>query len=253
MIKLTAIQNKVVIITGASSGIGEATVRKLAQSGAKIVMSARREKRLEALKLELSEYGVEYKVGDVTSLSDMKELVQYTLDKFGKIDAMFHNAGVMPMGPLADSNEQEVAKWESAVSVNIMGVVNGLAACLPVMVKQKFGHMIAMDSVAGHLVYPNSAVYCGTKYAVRAIMEGVRQEHLEDNIRSSIVSPGMVETELINSVGNTDIEAWIAGEVQDRTKSLTAVDVAEAVAYILSTPDTVSISEVLLRSSKHAL
>lgn len=183
----------------------------------------------------------------------MSELVQFTLERFGKIDAMFHNAGIMPMGPLANSDEKEIAKWATAVNVNIMGVVNGLAACLPVMVEQKFGHMIAMDSVAGHLVYPNSAVYCGTKYAVRAIMEGVRQEHLNDAIRSSIVSPGIVATELINSVGNSDIEAWIAGEVQDSTTSLSALDVAEAVAYILSTPDNVAISEVLMRPSKHTL
>jgi len=246
-------KNKVIIITGASSGIGEATVKNLAEKGAKIVMSARREHRLKSIQSELSSYDVVYKVGDVTSLFDMKELVKYTIEKFGKIDAMFHNAGIMPMGPLANSEEKEIKKWESVVNVNIMGVVNGLAACLPVMVEQKFGHMIAMDSVAGHLVYPNSAVYCGTKYAVRAIMEGVRQEHLEDNIRSSIVSPGIVETELINSVGNPDIESWIAGEVKDRTTSLTAEDVAEAVAYILSTPENVSISEILMRSSRHAL
>lgn len=247
------IKNKVIIITGASSGIGEATVKKLAKTGAKVMMFARREDLLKSIKSELAAYDVEYKVGDVTSLLDMKELVSYTLEKFGKIDVMFHNAGIMPMGPLASSEEKEVKKWASAVNVNIMGVVNGLAACLPIMVEQKFGHMIAMDSVAGHLVYPNSAVYCGTKYAVRAIMEGVRQEHLEDNIRSSIVSPGIVETELINSVGNPDIESWIAGEVKDRTTSLSAEDVAEAVAYILSTPENVSISEVLMRSSKHAL
>ncbi|ALS36837.1 NADP-dependent 3-hydroxy acid dehydrogenase YdfG [Enterococcus rotai] len=247
------IKNKVIIITGASSGIGEATVKKLAKTGAKVMMFARREDLLKSIKSELVAYDVEYKVGDVTSLLDMKELVSYTLEKFGKIDVMFHNAGIMPMGPLASSEEKEVKKWTSAVNVNIMGVVNGLAACLPIMVEQKFGHMIAMDSVAGHLVYPNSAVYCGTKYAVRAIMEGVRQEHLEDNIRSSIVSPGIVETELINSVGNPDIESWIAGEVKDRTTSLSAEDVAEAVAYILSTPENVSISEVLMRSSKHAL
>lgn len=247
------IQGKVVIITGASSGIGEATVRKLTQNGAKIIMFARREERLQSIKSTLLNYEVEYKVGDVTKFSDMSELVQFTLERFGKIDAMFHNAGIMPMGPLANSDEKEIAKWATAVNVNIMGVVNGLASCLPVMVEQKFGHMIAMDSVAGHLVYPNSAVYCGTKYAVRAIMEGVRQEHLNDAIRSSIVSPGIVATELINSVGNSDIEAWIAGEVQDSTTSLSALDVAEAVAYILSTPDNVAISEVLMRPSKHTL
>lgn len=247
------IKNKVIIITGASSGIGEATVKNLAKTGAKVMMFARREDLLKSIKSELAAYDVEYKVGDVTSLLDMKELVSYTLERFGKIDVMFHNAGIMPMGPLASSEEKEVKKWASAVNVNIMGVVNGLAACLPIMVEQKFGHMIAMDSVAGHLVYPNSAVYCGTKYAVRAIMEGVRQEHLEDNIRSSIVSPGIVETELINSVGNPDIESWIAGEVKDRTTSLSVEDVAEAVAYILSTPENVSISEVLMRPSKHTL
>lgn len=247
------IKNKVVIITGASSGIGEATTRKLAEAGVNIVISARRKDRLSQIKSSLKDYKVDYVVGDVTSFEDMKKLVKYTFEKYGKIDAMFHNAGIMPMGPIANSDEREVNKWRSAVDVNIMGVINGLSACLPVMVKQNFGHMIAMDSVAGHIVYPNSAVYCGTKFAVRAIMEGVRQEHLENNIRASIISPGIVNTELINSVGNVDIESWIAGEVENNKTSLSADDVAEAVKYILSTSDNVSISEILMRSSKHIL
>ncbi|MDG4967165.1 SDR family oxidoreductase [Lactococcus lactis] len=247
------LKNKVVVITGASSGIGKATTEKLAKAGAKLIISARRASLLEKISSELSEYEVSYKVADVTKLDDMKELIKFADSKYGRIDAMFHNAGIMPMGPLSDNSNESNEKWLSAVNVNIMGVINGLSAGLPYMVKQNHGHMIAMGSVAGHLVYPNSAVYCGTKYAIGAIMEGVRQENIENNIRSTMISPGIVNTNLVDSVKNSDIEAWVKGETSDPYKSLSSEDVADAVIYALSTPDNVAISEVLMRSSKHIL
>ncbi|WP_285017223.1 SDR family oxidoreductase [Lactococcus garvieae] len=247
------VKNKVIIITGASSGIGKATAKKLAIAGAKVVVSARREPLLEEIANDLSEYEVSYKMADVTKLEDMKSLISFADEKYGKIDAMFHNAGIMPMGPLSDDSNITNEKWKSVVDINIMGVINGLSAGLPYMVEQNHGHMIAMGSVAGHLVYPNSGVYCGTKYAVGAIMEGVRQEHLENNIRSTMISPGIVNTNLINSVKNADIESWVQGETSDKYKSLSAEEVADAVIYALSTPDNVAISEILMRSSKHIL
>lgn len=247
------IKNKVVIITGASEGNGKATVKKLAHEGAKVVMFSRTEEKLSTLKNELSDYVVDYKVGDVRNLSDVKDLVQYTLDKYDRIDVFYHNAGVLPMGALANSDAEKVSKWQQAFDTNVMGVVNGLAACLPVMEKQKFGHMIATDSVMGRLVIPNAAIYCSTKFAVRAIMEGVRQEHLEDNIKSTIISPGLVSTGLLSSVDDKGMEAWIEGELKDDTKALSPESVADAVAYAISTPKNVVISEILMRSSKHVL
>lgn len=247
------IKGKVIIITGASSGIGKATTIKLANEGAKVIMFSRSEDKLAELKNFLSEYCVDYLVGDIRNLTDAKHLVEFTIKKHGRIDVFYHNAGVLPMGSLSNSDETKVKKWREALDTNIMGVVNGLAASLPIMVKQKHGHMIATDSVLGHRVIPNSAVYCSTKFAVRAIMEGVRQEHLEDNIKSTIISPGLVSTGLLSSVDDPGMKSWIEEEVKENTKALSPESVADAVAYAISMSKNVVASEILLRSSKHIL
>lgn len=193
-----SIQNKVVIITGASSGIGAATAKLLASKGAKVVLAARREDRLQALASEIGANAI-YQATDVTNRDQMASLVQLALDHFGCVDVLYNNAGVMPQGNLS---ERDYDQWQKMLDINIMGVLNGIGAVLPTMQAQQDGLIISTDSVAGHVVYPASAVYNGTKYAVRAIMEGLRQEEKDNGIRSTIVSPGAVKTELVNTIGN---------------------------------------------------
>ncbi len=167
-----SIENKVVVIAGASSGIGAATAKLLASKGAKVVLGARREDRLKALAEEIGT-NASYHVTDVTDRNQVHDLIQLAVDQFGRVDVLYNNAGTMPQGNLSD---REYDKWQMMLNVNIMGVLNGIGEVLPVMQKQHDGLIISTDSVAGHVVYPASAVYNGTKYAVRAIMEGLRQE-----------------------------------------------------------------------------
>ena len=190
-----SIKGKVVVITGASSGIGAATAKLLATKGAKVVLGARREERLQALSQAIGDNAV-YQVTDVTDRQQVRALIDLAVSKFGRVDVLYNNAGTMPQGNLCD---REYDKWQMMLNVNIMGVLNGIGEVLPIMQKQHDGLIIATDSVAGHVVYPASAVYNGTKYAVRAIMEGLRQEEKEHGIRSTIVSPGAVRTELVNT------------------------------------------------------
>jgi len=244
------IENKVVIIAGASSGIGEATTRRLAKDGAKLIIGARRQERLKQLAESLSDADITYRAADVTKPEDMESLAKLALDKYGRIDVIFNNAGVMPT---ANLNELHREEWKKMLDINIMGVLNGIAAVLPSMKKQKSGLIIATDSVAGHVVYPGSAVYCGTKFAVRAIMEGLRQEEHEDNIRSTIISPGLVNTELYKTISDKKVgeSLRVASEVPGI--GLTADDIADAVAYAVGTPDTVAVSEIIIRPTKQAV
>ena len=174
-----SIKGKVVVITGASSGIGAATAKLLAAKGAKVVLGARREERLQALSQAIGDNAV-YQVTDVTDRQQVRALIDLAVSKFGRVDVLYNNAGTMPQGNLSD---REYDKWQMMLNVNIMGVLNGIGEVLPIMQKQHDGLIIATDSVAGHVVYPASAVYNGTKYAVRAIMEGLRQEEKEHGIR----------------------------------------------------------------------
>jgi len=244
------IENKVIIINGASSGIGEATTRRLAKAGAKLVIGARREDRLKQLAESLPDADITYRVADVTKPEDMENLAKLALEKHGRIDAIFNNAGVMPT---ANLNEVRRDEWKMMLDINIMGVLNGIAAVLPTMKEQKSGHIIATDSVAGHVVYPGSAVYCGTKFAVRAIMEGLRQEEREDNIRSTIISPGLVNTELYTTISDKEFGTSLKNASEIPGIGLTAEDVAEAVAYAVGTPDTVAVSEIIIRPTKQVV
>lgn len=169
---MTAISEKVIIIMGASSGIGEATAKLLASKGAKLVLAARREERIKALADTLGK-DVFYQKADVTDRQQVQKVIDLALEKFGRIDVMYNNAGIMPQGNLA---KLEYKSWQEMLDINIMGVLNGIGAVLPIMQKQQAGLIISTDSVAGHVVYPGSAVYNGTKYAVRAIMEGLRRK-----------------------------------------------------------------------------
>ncbi|ARN90112.1 SDR family oxidoreductase [Levilactobacillus brevis] len=241
-----SIKDKVVVITGASSGIGRATAKLLATKGANVVLGARREDRLKDLVAEIGSKAV-YQVTDVTQRAQVHELLQLALTRFGHIDVLYNNAGTMPQGNLSD---REYDKWQMMLNVNIMGVLNGIGEILPIMQRQRDGLIITTDSVAGHVVYPASAVYNGTKYAVRAIMEGLRQEEKQNGIRSTIISPGAVRTELVNTIGNATIEANIKQLMDsdgDRMLSLDPEDIANAVLFAIDQPKHVAISEVMVR------
>lgn len=241
------VENKVVVITGASSGIGEATAKLLASRGAKVVLGARRADRLTSLATTIGE-NASYQVTDVSKYQDVEQLVTFAYEKYGRVDVLYNNAGVMPQGFL---REGKLKSYQKMLDINVMGVLHGITAVLPIMEQQKDGLIITTDSVAGHVVYPGSAVYNGTKYAVRAIMEGLRQEERDFGIRSTIISPGAVATELIQSVDNKAIEEALQDlydpENSGSMNSLAADDIANAVLYAIDQPKHVAISEVLIR------
>ena len=237
---MTEIKEKVIVIMGASSGIGEATAVKLAEQGAKIVIAARREERIKVLAEKLGE-NVLYQTADVTNREQVQQVIDLAMASFGRIDVLFNNAGIMPQGNLAELNYDS---WQKMLDINIMGVLNGIGAVLPIMQKQQDGLIIATDSVAGHVIYPGSAVYNGTKFAVRAIMEGLRQEEREH---------GIVSTELFETVGNVQLEAALKETSRVEGNSLTPEDVANAVVYAIQQPKHVAISEVLLRPAKQTV
>lgn len=235
---MTGISNKVVLITGASSGIGEATVRELAVTGARLFIGARRGERLQALADELGDT-VAWRELDVTNAASFDGFVDAAEARFGRVDVLVNNAGVMPLSPLAALKREE---WKRMIDVNIHGVLNGIAAVLPRFIAQRNGHIVNVASVGAHLVLPTAAVYCGTKYAVWAITEGLRQEH--DEIRSTIISPGVTATEL----GDDITDPQVAAALKDwRQKSLTPDAIAGAIRYALEQPDGVDINEVIVR------
>lgn len=241
---------KTAIITGASSGIGQATAKELASKGYQVLLAARREDRLAELKKEIEEAGgtAEYKVTDVTSADDMKALAEKAIEKFGQIDVLVNNAGLMP---LSFMNKLKVDEWDKMVDVNIKGVLYGIAAVLPIMEKQKFGHVLNVSSVAGHMVFKGSAVYSGTKYAVRAISDGLRQEiDPSHEIRVTIVSPGAVQTELTDTITDEDVLASMKN--RGSMKPLEAQDIANAIAYAVEQPAHVDVNEILIRPRQQA-
>ncbi len=245
---MSQISGKSIIITGASSGIGEATAKMLAERGAKLMLAARREDKLDKLVAEIEAAGgnAVYQVVDVTKQSQVQALADETLKQYGKIDVMINNAGIMPLSRL---DQLLVEEWDRTIDVNIKGVLYGIAAVLPAMQKAQSGHIINISSVAGHLVFPNAAVYCGTKYAVRAITEGLRQEIGKD-IRCTIISPGAVATELTDHI--TD-ETASKGANQLYEIAIGAESVASAIAYAIEQPKEVDINEILLRPTAQQL
>src|SRR5438477_955328 len=204
----TNIENKVILITGPSSGIGEATARHLAATGHRVVLGARRTDRLEKLAAEIRAAGgtAEYRALDVTNLADVQTFTEFALKKFSKIDVIINNAGVMPLSPLT---ELKIDEWNRMIEVNIRGVLHGIAAVLPHLTARKAGHVLNLSSIGGgQQVYPTAAVYRGTKFAVRAISEGLRQE--TKDIRVTIISPGVVESELADTISDPATKAAIA-------------------------------------------
>src|ERR687889_365687 len=196
--EMTSVEGKVVVITGGSSGLGEATAKLLAERGARVMLGARREENLERIVSEINDHDGEaaYRVTDVTERGQVENLVSGAVEEFGRIDVLVNNAGLMPLSPL---DALKVDEWERMVDVNIKGVLYGIAAALPKMQEQHDGQIINLSSVAGHVVPPSSAVYSGTKFAVWAISEGLRQE-VGEEIRTTTISPGAVESELTSHI-----------------------------------------------------
>lgn len=242
------IKNKVIVITGASSGIGAATTKLLAKEHAKLVIGARRLDKLNEIKNQFPDEQIITQKVDVTDTKQVQTLINTALDNFGRIDVLYNNAGIMPVNPLAKGMIDE---WKNTLNVNVMGVLNGIAAVLPTMIRQKSGHIIATDSVAGHVVVPNLAVYNGSKFAIRAIMEGLRQEQHDNNIRTSIVSPGSVATELYNSISdpkNRKAEINIEKQI-----GLTSDNIASAVKYAIDSPENMDVNEIIIRPIKQSV
>lgn len=244
----TGIENKVVVITGASSGLGEATARKLAAEGAKLVLGARRLDRLEEIADSLSLDRKAVVRTDVTIADDVSNLVSKAIEMHGRIDVILNNAGIMPHSPL---ERCKIEDWDRAIDVNIKGVLYGIAAALPHMKEQKSGHIINVSSVAGHKVRPSSAVYAATKTAVRVISEGLRQEVKPYNIRTTIISPGAVESELPNSVTEPDIAEAVKGLYSDL--AIPADSFARMVTFAMSQPEDVDVNEILFRPTSQEI
>lgn len=238
---MSDLRGKVVLITGASSGIGEATARLLAQHGAEVFLGARRTERLEQIVQNIKQEGgsAHACLVDVTKREDLERFVRAALDMWGRVDVIVNNAGVMPLSAL---EAIQVDEWERMIDVNIRGVLYGIAAALPVMKKQGFGHFVNVSSVGAYQVSPTAAVYCATKFAVNAISEGLRQENTD--IRVTIVSPGVTESELADSI--TDPAAREA-MVTYRKVSIPANAVAEAIRYALGQPHNVDVNEIVVR------
>ncbi len=244
------IEGKVVVITGASSGLGEATARLLYAQGAKVVLGARRAERIQSLADELTGPGGKALAipTDVTRHDQVKKLVDAAVQTYGRIDVMINSAGLMPHSPL---ERLKIDDWNRTIDVNIKGVLYGIAAALPYMKLQKAGHIINVSSVAGHKVRPGSAVYAATKHAVRVISEGLRQEVKPYNIRTTVISPGAVATELPNSVTEPDIAESIHKFYEEI--AIPADSFARAVAFAMSQPEDMDVNEILFRPTRQEL
>ena len=244
---MSILSNKIVLITGASSGIGEATARLLATQGAHVVLGARRSERLQALCDEINAAGGKalYRALDVTDRADMQAFVDFAVSQHGRVDVLINNAGVMPLSKL---DALKVEEWDRMIDVNIRGVLHGIAAALPLMQTQRSGQVINLASIGAYAVSPTAAVYCATKYAVRAISEGLRQE-VGGDIRVTLISPGVTESELAESIsdegGREEMRAF-------RKIAIPAMAIARAIAYAIEQPAEVDVSELIVRPTASA-
>ncbi len=245
-----AIEDKVVVVTGASSGLGEATARLFSAQGATVVLGARRADRLQSLAKELTASGGKAiaVTTDVTRREQVKALVDAAVQTCRRIDVMLNNAGLMPQAPL---ERLKIDEWDRMIDVNIKGVLYGIAAALPYMKQQKAGHFINVSSVAGHKVGPGFAVYAATKHAVRALSEGLRQEVKPYNIRTTVISPGAVATELPNSVTDPDAAERIHKFYEQ--VAIPAESFARAVAFAVGQPEDVDINEIVFRPTRQEI
>jgi len=239
---MLAIQDKVILITGASSGIGEATARLLAERGATVLLGARRTERLSVIADDIRALGGEAHVYalDVTERGAVQAFVDFAVSTFGRVDVLVNNAGVMPLSRL---DALKVDEWDRMIDVNVRGVLHGIAATLPVMQRQRSGQIINIASIGAYAVSPTAAVYCATKYAVRAISEGLRQE-VGGDIRVTVISPGVTESELADSISDA------GGREEMRTFRQIAIPaqaIARAIAYAVEQPAEVDVSELIVR------
>ncbi|MEM7595723.1 MAG: SDR family oxidoreductase [Cyanobacteria bacterium P01_A01_bin.83] len=242
-----SIKNKVVAVTGASSGIGEAIVRELANAGCKVMLAARREAKLKSLVEELGD-SVSYHSTDVTDAKQVQSMAQVTIERFGQIDVLVNNAGIMPVSPLIDL---KIDDWNKAIDVNIRGVLHGIAAVLPHMQERSSGHIINIGSVASLHAIPNFAVYCGTKYAVRGISESLRKETL-GRVRVTIIYPGAVESELIQSSNDEQTANQINNSFSE-VNFIPPTAISQAVRYAIDQPNEVAVNEIVVRPSNQEL
>lgn len=238
------VKGKVIVITGASSGNGEATARHLAERGAIVVLGARRKERIDSLAKELTDAGhsAQAMETDVTDKAQVTRLVDAAVENFGKVDVLLNNAGLMPLAPL---EQLKIDEWEQMIDVNLKGTLYGIAAALPHMKQQQSGHIINVSSVYGHKMGPDATVYCATKFGVRALSEGLRQEVKPYNIRTTVISPGAVATELLDHISDQ--------EIQTQTKdfasqiAIPADSFARMVAFAINEPEDVDVNEILFR------
>jgi NADP-dependent 3-hydroxy acid dehydrogenase YdfG len=238
--------SKVILITGASSGIGEATARVLARQGHRVLLGARRTERLAQIAADIRWGGdsAEYRALDVTQREDVNAFVAFAQERFGRVDVIFNNAGVMPVSPMSALKTEE---WDRIIDVNIRGVLNGIAAVLPIMETQGSGHIINTASTGAHAVGAQFGVYCASKYAVRAITEGLRQEM--DRIRVTLISPGVTESELGHDIS---VDSTASAVKQLRSIALDSRAIANAVLYAISQPEDVDVNEMLIRTVRSA-
>lgn len=241
------IKNKVIVITGASSGLGEAAAKHLSEKGATVVLGARRADRIQFLADEINNSGGKALAveTDVTRVEQLKALVDAAVKTYGRIDVLINNAGLMPQSPL---DRYKIDEWDQMIDVNIKGVLYGIAAALPYMQKQRSGHIINVSSVAGHKVRAGGAVYAATKHAVRVISEGLREEVKPYNLRTTIISPGAVDTELPNSISEPDVAEGF--QQFYKQYAIPADSFARVVAFAISQPEEVDINEILYRPTK---
>ncbi|MDW5471955.1 SDR family oxidoreductase [Staphylococcus equorum] len=239
------IEGKVILITGASSGIGKATAKLLSEQGAKLVLAARSKEKLQEISEELSQDDnvVKYKQTDVTNIQDVNELAKFAMDTFGRIDVLINNAGIMPVSLL---HNKQIDEWNSMIDVNIKGVLNGIYSVITEMRNQNSGHIINVSSIAGHLVTPSSAVYSGTKFAVRAITEGLRMEESAENsnIRATIISPGAINTHLTETITDSDVVGAVSSIYET---TIEPDDMARAITFAINEPANVAVNELIVR------
>lgn len=235
------LNQKIVLITGASSGIGATTARLLGQNGAKLLLGARRGDRLAALCDEINAAGgtAAYEIVDVTRPDDMQAFIGAAIARFGRIDVLISNAGIMPISPLASLQTNQ---WNRMIDVNIRGVLHGIAAALPHFIERNTGQFINVASLGAHYVVPTGAVYCATKFAVWAITDGIRQEHKD--IRATIISPGVVTSELGADISDLNTAAAMA---KFRTVAIDPDAIARAILFAIDQPDDVDVSEIIVR------